>query len=352
MYYNPGRPNSYANPNPMGRSYLPPSGRGVGQISNFAKAGAALAAAGSYYTQKYLNKKNRKQFKRKVGIKKILQKEKKLEKRVAKLSKLAESDMGTLVVRRRSTDALLAAVNSSNSASHVLWGSSEIETALAQCRYYDPSTPSALVTADGTTGSYQKEFLFTKCYGKVVCRNNYQVPCQVDIYICKSKEDTSLTPGTTFTNGITDVTNSLTASTNSQLYPTDSPQFNDIWAIESHVSKVLEPGQVCSVVTGKIPFFQYDPSIYDSHALLYQKKFHARVAFIRVRGVLGHDSIADQQGFLQAGIDIEIMHMFEIKYSAGADIKFIHVIDNASTFTNGGLCSNMPVADNQAYSLA
>lgn len=293
-----------------------------------------------------------KKYKGKPKASKVKPFPKKIKSQIQELKRLAESDMGTLIVRSRQVDALLASVNQSASTTAILWSSAEIETALAQCRYYNPSTPSALTTADGATGSYQKEFLFNKCFGKVVCVNNYQVPCVVDIYVCKSKADTSLSPNTAFNNGITDITNALTGSTNSQLYPTDSPQFNDLWTIESHVEKQLQPGQMCSASTGKIPSFQYDPSLVDSHTMIYQKKFHARVCLIRVRGVVGHDNTADEQGFLQAGIDISYHHMFEIRYSAGADIKFIHVIDGASTFTNGGVVSSKPVSDNIGYSLA
>ena len=65
-----------------------------------------------------------------------------------------------------------------------------------------------------------------------------------------------------------------------------------------------------------------------------------------------HDSIADEQGIAQAGVDILREMVHTLKYdSGGVDINDVIIDDNSSSFTNGAVVSSKPVSDNIGYSL-
>lgn len=265
------------------------------------------------------------------------------------MNQLVHNDMGKLVYRLRSTGTLSSAVNQQNQAQIIANSTSTIETVLAQLRYYDPSNPSTLVTASGVTGTFSKDFLITRSYYKLVVQNNYQVPCHVTIYLCRPKEDTSIGPQTAFTEGLTDVGNPSANST--LVYLTDSEIFQDLWKVENSEKKYLQPGEFCTLAVGDKKY-TYDPSVVDSHALSYQSQYKAAVYVLRVEGPLCHDSVADQQGTGQGGVDYQLNRTFEVEYQAGAQIHYIVSSDTSDTFTNSAVCSNKPVSDNQSYSLA
>lgn len=279
---------------------------------------------------------------------KTMRKVKGLTKQVAQLNRIAKSDQGTLIYRKRITERATTSVNqSSHDFARGLNSITNLEAVLAQLRYYDPTAPTALVTASGTSGTYSKEFLFDLSYHKITIRNNYQVPAKVRLYVCKVKEDTSIAANTAFTNGLADVGNP--GANSALVYLTDSPQFNELWSIDKSMGKLLRPGQEC-VMTYTTKKFNYNPSVADSHTSEYQKSFAGTYFILRIEGVLGHDTAADQAGTLQSGIDMQIDSTWKVLYPAGADITYIVVDDTSNSFTNGGVVSSMPVSDNIGYS--
>lgn len=276
----------------------------------------------------------------------------KLKSQVRQVQKSVESNMGTHVQRRRATGGVLASTAQKIITSSELCSITLLEEVLAQLRYYDPSAPSALVQASGVTGTYQKEFYFKSIYHCLSVRNNYQVPCKVKLFFVQSKRDTSIAANTAFTNGLADVGNPT--STSPLVYLSDSPQFNDLYSIvTSSKSVMLQPGAELSI-SNISKGFQYDPSFVDSHALSYQRRYQDMQFVIDFQGAIGHDTVvAGQQTNLPCGLDWWVHTTFTVRYSAGADIKYIYIDDEAdSTFTNGGVVSNMPVSDNQSYSVA
>jgi len=345
-----------------------PNGLTIRQVAKTASAAALAAvgyglktAAGGKGTGKASIKRAAKVIamapKRQKQLKKEVQKARKKQSRVGKLEtkvknlqRVAESDMGTHIHRVRSTGRVVSAVKGMELTSYVLSSTSEIETALAQLRYYDPNTPTVLVNASGVSGSFQKEFYFRRSYGSFKCRNNYQVPCKVSLYLVRAKNDTSITALAAFTNGLTDVGNP--SVTSNLVHLTDSPQFVDMYRILKSKSKILRPGQSLSIF-GSFGAFQYDPSLVDNHTSSFQPGYGDMQVVVRLEGCLGHDTtVAGEQSRLAATIDIEYDTVYEIRYAAGADIKYVYVSDGSdAAFTNSGVVSNMPVSDNQAYSI-
>lgn len=315
-----------------------------------AKVGAAVAGAINKYKKYKSAAQPRKQY-RKYNKPNVKPKRKTVKGQIRELKRLAESNMGTHIQRRRATAAYTSAVAQMSLNSFSLSNLTLLEEVLAQLRYYNPSLPGTLTNADGTSGTFQKEFYFHSVYHRVRFVNNYQVPARVKIYLVRSKKDTSISASTAFTNGLADVGNP--SSTSPLIHLTDSVQFTDLYNIIESKSMLLQPGQEC-VLNHTDKGFQYDPSMADSHALAYQRKYYDMQCVVRIEGLLGHDSaVATEQTNLQAGLDMESLTTFVVKYDAGADIKYIYIDDEADVgFTNGGLVSSKPVSDNIAYSLS
>lgn len=274
----------------------------------------------------------------------------KLKKRVSKMQKLVESDQGTHIDRVRTTARTLAsAINAKQSSSFNLVTCSQIETMLANLKYYNPSVPGTLITASGVTGTYQKEFFIDQCHAKMLFRNNYQIPCRMTVLVCTPKVDTSIGPFSAFTSGLTDV--GAPSATSPLVFATDSDQFNELWKIRTSKKVTLQAGQEFTMSYSGKPF-SYDPSYFDTHGLEFIKKYQTASVFLQIEGCLGHDTALDEQGTLLAGCDYVYDVTYRVRYSAGADIKQIQVTNNADSFTTGAVVSNKPLADNQVYSVA
>lgn len=272
-----------------------------------------------------------------------------LKKQVADLKRNISDTEGTLIYRLRGTSRLLSGVNQCNHAQFASNQMSNYEAVLAELRFFDSATPTTLVQASGATATYYREYLFKKVYSHFTAVNNYQVPCKCTIYLCRPKQDTSISPTTAFTDGLTDVGNP--SSLSPLVHLTDSDEFSDLWKIDKSESKVLFPGQKLEMFTSDKDI-QYSPATFDSHNLGYQKRFHCWAYVVRVEGVLGHDTTVDEQGILGAGVDMMCDQIYTVSYDAGVDLKFIVVTNNSDAFTNSGVISSKPVSDNIGYSVA
>jgi len=272
-----------------------------------------------------------------------------LKSQVKDIKKCLSSNQGTLIYRLRGTSRCVCAVNSITHAQFASNQMANYETVLGELRFFDIDTPGTLIQASGASGTYYREYLFKSVYSHYQCVNNYQVPCKVTLYLCRPKEDTSISPTTAFTDGLTDVGNP--SSSSPLIHITDSDEFTDLWKIDKSQSKVLMPGQKLDMFTSDKNVL-YSPATFDSHNLPYQKRFHCWAYVIRVEGVLGHDTTADEQGFLAGGVDMSCDQIYTVSYDAGIDLKYIVLSNSSDTFTNGGVISSKPVSDNIGYSIA
>ncbi len=322
-----------------------------------AKLAAALGTIASlgYGTSRYATRsarpmkrkfKRRKMYKRRSS--RISRPVQGLKKQVKQLKRLAEADMGTHVHRTRIAHDLDSAVNSQNSDSDGVIAKGLLEAVIAQLRYYDPSNPGTLLVADGGTGTFQNEFYFEKVHTRITVRNNYITPCWVSVYACLVIADTDKTPFAAFQQGLVDLSN--VAETSPLTYLTDSQIFKDLWRIDSSKKVLLEAGQSCQMTYTSKPF-HYDPSLVDSHTQAFQRNFRGMSWHVNVEGIVAHDSLVDDQGIMQASVDVKIDVTYIVKYPAGADIKFVFVADASDTFTNTPIISNKPIASNQTYTV-
>lgn len=259
-----------------------------------------------------------------------------LQKQLTSLQKKVANNEGHLIYKNRQSDRNVStAINECNYLNVSAFDRTLIETVIANLRYFNPAVPATFTTVDFTSGTQYKS-LQIKAYSKITLRNNYQVPVKVSLYLVIPRKDTSIASKTSIENGLTDI-----GLTNGQLdplvYPSDSPHFNDLWKIVKKKQIILQPSQQCYMNNSKVPWFSYDPSYSDSHSLTYQSRWFAHQYLIRVEGVIGHDSaVATEYGVLQAGVDAMTDTIVQVRYSAGADIKYmITADDSAAAFTNG-----------------
>jgi hypothetical protein len=270
----------------------------------------------------------------KVGAKpKIAKSLKGLRKQVQNIRKELETDRGVLIYRSRDTSEKTS--SEGQKAVHGFTGiaGGTIQSALAQCRYYNPSDPANLVTADGETGTFSREFFIKRSYVSLTVRNNYEVPVRISLHVCLPKQATNTSALTHYTQGLTDVGNPSNVSP--MVYLTDSKEFNLNWVVAKSKKKELQPGQKM-FISHNNKAFDFDTADYDSHALSFQKKYGGSYLIMFMEGVLGHEEAnVAQYNSIQAGVDCEIRRIVEVHYAAGSNIKYIYVDDGGDTFTTG-----------------
>lgn len=229
---------------------------------------------------------------------------------------------------------------------------SEVQGYMANMRYFNPSAPGTLVTANPSTGTYSHDIQVKDIYSKIVCRNNYQVPVDIKIYLASAKDTTNIDPVTAYGNQ-DQVINAITPSTTPLLHLTEIETVTDSWNVKCMVNKTLEPGQSCSAVhtTGT---YQIDPAFFDSETDAYTKKYKVSVWIVRVQGVIAHDTtVATEQTLINAGVDVDRLIVAKFEYDAGVNLNDIYISDTRdASFTNGGVVSLKPVADNIGYSIS
>lgn len=275
-----------------------------------------------------------------------------LTKQVKAIQKELKTNQGTLVYKEIATGrAVQPSVNQQTLTPLTQITMGSYETVLGELRFFNPAVPGTLTQGSGASGTYDRNYHFKSVYSKVSLVNNYQIPVRVKLYCCMPKEDTNIIPITAFSNGLADVGNPSLTSPYVDL--TESPQFNKLWKIVKSYKKVLMPGQVMkSSINSKD--VMYNPSIFDSHALDYQRKYKTLNWFVRITGVLAHDTVVTtEQSLAPCGLDFITQTIYTVEYDAGVDLKFIVIADTSdAAFTNGGVVSSKPVADNIGYSQA
>lgn len=303
------------------------------------------AAKATYYKPKrtYKRRSYRKTYRKKGKMAK-------LSRTVYKMKKDLETNTGTHTFRTYNVGKLSAGQNASIAVDADINSIDRLEDAIAGLRYYDPGTPGTLLVAPGATGTFHKEFRFTKTYAKLTVRNNYQVPCSVTLYTYKVRVDTNINPFVAFTDGLADV--GSPSATGINVHPSDSPILRDLYILVKSKKAFLQPGQAASLVYS-VPSFMYNPSLSDEHADTWQVPYGGASFLIRLQGILGHDSVVTtEQATLPAAIDFSIEKTFIIRYPAGADIKTVANASQAdASFTNVGVVSNKAVSDNQSLSV-
>lgn len=258
-----------------------------------------------------------------------------LKKRVAKLEKKTKSAYAKYDYKLTETLQVSSVANRCNYGSADLVTSAVIETMLSGLPYHNPATPS-------TTQQQQAQLIVRptkwpiELYAHVTMRNNYLYPVRIRCYVLQPKVDSSTTPTTCVTNGITTKAVSVTSTTGPYLYPSDSKQFTDNWKILKSCDMKLQSGDECTVSHSEK--FIYDQEFYDTNTSLYSKKY-ARLFFIRVVGVVCHDNTTTSLlGLAPTKVDALVHRKFTVSYPTEAPIQSMYdstVLDTITTAVVG-----------------
>lgn len=276
-----------------------------------------------------------------------------LSKQIKDIKKSINADQSKHTYRERNYLSMRGYAGYKNVGILNAWSTTNIETSLANLRYYNPSTPSTLTTASGATGTFSRNIHIKNINAKAVFRNNAQVPCHVKIYLATPKNDTDTTPIGFYSSGGTDQFVGSFATGQPLMNITDCDQVMDNWNMKLLKSKFLDAGRqiLVSYNTGQ---FDYNPSVTDTHNLLYQRHNKAFCYIVEVEGVVGHDSINSntEVGTMDCQLDCLATCKTEILYDGGVPLNDFSATNNSQvTFTNAGLTGNKPANDNQAWTL-
>lgn len=247
----------------------------------------------------------------------LLKDAKSLKTKVRNLQAKAKATEATHTHRTQETNELVCTAGECTYASYVGSNQTMLETALANLRFYDATT-AALITNDGTSGTFSRQYMFDKMVSSIECANTYNYPVNVKVYACTPKEDTSLSPRDTLVNSIADMGVGLDID-DIQLFPTDCSQFKKIWKINKSYSRKLKPGQNVTF-SHKMKNFNYDPSDGDSHALAYQKQQSSIVWLVRIEGILCHNT-SGVPGFAACSLDTNVKTKYRVTYDAGVALE-------------------------------
>lgn len=274
---------------------------------------------------------------------------KQMDRQITRLKKSEDASLGTMIYRAEGRFTISSAVNAQGVSTKSHSTVTGLEQILANLKFYDPSNPATLITADFTTGTYQKEVLFERLTSTLQLRNNYKNDCRVRVYLGVPKVDTSTSIDSAWSSGATD--QGGVANTVINTYPTDYQLVGRLWKLKLKANKVLKAGQSLTLSHSNKEF-RLDPSFLDSHALTYQKSLGNAQWLIVVSGTLGHDSaVADQVGYTASKVDGTLRTSTKIQYDAGVNIKYSVISNTFDTFTNGAVQSQKPEVVNQAQGI-
>lgn len=274
-----------------------------------------------------------------------------IENQIKQLKYSENASLGTMTWRNIQRGSLLPATNKQASVNKTGYSVSTQGSMLQYLKYFDPNNPGTLLVADGDAGTYQRKFLIKSQSAHIEFRNNYQQDIRVKVYLCKPKDDTSVSTIAAWQAGILDGSNATDENDINQ-YPTDYSVFNSLWH-----SKVVGKFDLCPGQSAKVSHteknVEYNPAVVDTHALSYQKEYKNFQFLIVAEGLLGHDPITPfEVGLSKCGIDWIMRQTAIISYDAGENLKFLVLDNELVTPSQNHVQSQKPTSNNQAYSAA
>lgn len=275
-----------------------------------------------------------------------------LRSELRSVKKIVSNTTANHTHRRRLVDVKIVDENEAIYGFQPVSNKTILEDAVSLFRYYDPANPGTLTTANATTGTYHRDILVNSQIGTIELRNNSTSTAHLTLYCLRPKASTNTSPTAAMTNGFTDQytgTGAYLPDDNSQLqFPTDSDQFNKLWAIEKSKTVTLQPGRMTKM-SCIVKKFNFDPSWFDTQTETYQPRAKARVFFYRIHGSLCHQNATTPSvvGTIKTGLDIQVKSKFKFTYDAGVNLNDFSHKDEVGTITDGRQ-NNKPEATNQA----
>ncbi len=267
------------------------------------------------------------------------------KKRIAVIARKIGNNEAILSYRIRSSG--VSKTDADNECQYVSFSgntAANLVSAVTNLKFFDPANPATLVTVDYNAGTFQKQILITP-WGNITCKNNYKVPVNVKVYLCRVRSDTDQSPAAAITAGFADI-GSLGVD-DPLSHATDSRILTDLWHMKLKMNRILQPGQLYKM-SHREKEFSYDTSFVDTHSLEHVKIFNSYSWLIRIEGTPCHDSTAAEYGTQKCGVDIMVNKFFKIIYDAGVDLNLVQTENNGSVFTNAGVVTTL---DNEQNSM-
>ncbi len=271
-----------------------------------------------------------------------------LKHQVRTIQKQLKQDEATHTYRTVGAYEVCSAENSQGFASYAAFSSAVAESACTSLCYFDPSNPGVPLTANLNTGTYARDVSIQSSYASLEVRTAGTAPAEVTVYCCVPKADTSISPTTWFTNGLTDQGNPASSSVNMHL--TDSALLRKNWRIVKSKRKTLQCGHKLVMKIG-MPSYSFDPSLLDDHSFIYQKRWKSAVFVVFVNGCLAHTNAASVQGIQGACVDVMLKRKLVVRYDAGANFENYSVDDSelGAVVTATCVTGNKDSGVNQLY---
>lgn len=270
-----------------------------------------------------------------------------VKKQIKNIQKTLKTETAFHTNRFITSGNVVAPINKAQSLGVTGMGANNIQSGMASLRYFDPSNPATLVTADGSVGTYSREITILNAHSKLELRNNYQIPCIVTVYLVVNKDDTNISIKNAFVQGMSDQYITSPGAESFTAYLTDIDLVNELYTVKSTTSKTLAPGKSLTLShnTGR---FNFNPADFDDHNSQFQKAWKSHQYFIKITGILGHSSSA--VGHLNAGVDWTMTRVIKYQYDAGTSLNDFSEDNDLDTLSGSPIVSQV-VVDNQIYSV-
>lgn len=232
---------------------------------------------------------------------------------------------------KEATFQVNSAANKCGYAEGNLVAQADFEALITKFPYIDETAPTANSKYDARGIPHPAKWCF-KVASKCIMRNNYLYPVDVRCYILKPKHDSDLPAYNALYNGIVSMSNGDVYDVLApEIYPSTSIEFGQQYKILKSCKMRLQSGDECVV-----PFNEdivYDHKENDVNTLAYSPK-NTRVIFIRVQGVVTHDSTTSTNvGFAPTQIDCVIQRKISIVHPADAPIRTLQCDSGLSAIT-------------------
>lgn len=217
----------------------------------------------------------------------------------------------------------------------------EVEDMVSALRFFDPSAPATLVTANTTLGNYNRDISIKGMESTLVLSTELTFPVEVEVYCCHPKAPLMSSPYDSVTSGLT--AQGCSVHTSPLVYPQMSDTFRENWRVSKVVKKTLLPGTVLEVTISDKKEFSFNTQSIISGGDHSQPRIHTSWFLIRYVGRLARGPLdIDPVTIYRSKIVSYVKRKAIIQYDAGGvKLNDLQVTDSfGSTLSASSFTSN------------
>lgn len=264
-----------------------------------------------------------------------------VKKRIKKLESAVAQSLATFTYRSIGASRANCDMNAWINSFFNMNSLPQINTILSRLRYYD-STTNAIVERDQVDDNSTRSFEIPYTNMDVFMRNIGLHTLRYEVYSCRCKKNTSLTPLSTYVLELGDNSN-MTSITDLATYPMDSPSVRTIWEIKRLGSGYLLPGRILRYWMRSKPF-KVNTSLGDIDDDNYLTRLHSYGLWVRICGTVAlGDGVAPADCVSRAYASYEVRTTTKVRYDAGQKFNYVYYQNNLDAAT-GAVAPSMPEA--------